>query len=283
MNKITKAIILTAGYGTRRLPITKTIEKNMLPLGDRPIIDYVVEECALAGMTDIWLVVNDVANSQIKQYYEPNRELEQYLTERNATEKLAKLNTVPEGVRLHYVEQDINDKYGTAVPVALALAEIGADEQVVLCNGDDPFWGARGGSDVKTMIEAVQSPNESVTLGYQVPPDEIYKYGIWQVEGDFAAKIIEKPAVGTVGSALANINRVVISPQLAQTITAYVRDNNFGPNEQEYMLTDCYETYIKGGGVMRYVKNTGEWLDCGSLAGWLRANNVVAGDLLNNK
>jgi UTP--glucose-1-phosphate uridylyltransferase len=279
MTKITKAIILTAGYGTRRLPITKTIEKNMLPLGNRPIIDYVIEECVLAGITDIWLVVNDIENSQIKQYYEPNPKLEKYLTERQAVDKLKKLNTLPDGVKLHYAEQDVNGKYGTAVPVALALEDIGINEQVVLCNGDDPFWGAKHGSDVKTMVDAVQSPDESVTLGYQVPAEEVYKYGIWEIEGDFAKSIIEKPAVGSVNSNLANLNRVVMSPKLMKIIIDFVKNNNFGPNDQEYVITDPYAEYLAAGGKMRYVKNTGEWLDCGSLEGWLHANEVVGRDL----
>jgi UTP--glucose-1-phosphate uridylyltransferase len=276
MMKITKAIISTAGYGTRRLPITKTIEKNMLPLGNRPIIDYVVEECVLAGITDIYIVVND-ESGQIAQYYGDNEPLREFLTERQATEKLAKLDTVPAGVNLHFIEQDVNDCYGTAIPASLAIEAIGnSDEHVVLCNGDDPFWGAKDGSDVKTMVDAVQSIDESVAMGYKVAADKINKYGIWEIEGDFATGIIEKPAIGTVDSNLANLNRLVMSPKLQKIIMDYVREKNFAPTDQEYLITDAYSEYLKQGGKMRYVENTGEWLDCGTFEGWLYANNVVA-------
>ena len=75
MNKITKAIIPVAGWGTRRLPITKTIEKCMLPVGNRPIIDYVVEDCIKAGITDIYFVVSE-GSTQVKRFYSNNPKLE---------------------------------------------------------------------------------------------------------------------------------------------------------------------------------------------------------------
>jgi UTP--glucose-1-phosphate uridylyltransferase len=275
MLKVTKAIISTAGYGTRRLPITKAVEKNMLPLGNRPVIDYVVEECARAGITDIYLVVND-KNGQIAQYYGDNRSLRDFLVVRQATEKLAKLQTISDGVKLHFVEQNVNDRYGTAIPVSLAIEAIGkSNEHVVLCNGDDPFWGAKDGSDVKTMIDAVRSLDESIVMGYEVAVSDVSKYGIWEVEGDFARGIVEKPEVGTVNSNLANLNRLVMSPKLQQVIVDYVRKKSFTPSDQEYMITDAYSTYLGQGGKMRCVKNTGEWLDCGTQEGWLHANNVV--------
>jgi UTP--glucose-1-phosphate uridylyltransferase len=283
MNQITKAIIPTAGYGTRRLPITKTIEKNMLPVGNRPIIDYVIEECALAGITDIYLVVNDIENSQIAQYYGHNKKLEQYLSSRNATEKSEKLNTLPKGVKLYFIEQDVNDKYGTAVPVALALAECGTDEPVVFCNGDDFFINAKDGSEVKTMVKAAVNSVDSVMLGYKVPREEVTKYGMIKIDAqDSMTSIIEKPKPAEVISNLVSINRIILSPGLLKVIKDYVTDNNFGPNDQEYMITDCYAEYIRQGGKIRVVGSTGEWLDCGSLKGWLYANEIIGKNLLKN-
>jgi UTP--glucose-1-phosphate uridylyltransferase len=277
MANITKAIILTAGYGTRRLPITKTIDKNMLPLCNRPVIDYVVEECVLAGITDIYMVVNNAKNSQIKDYYGSNDVLERFLTERGASDKLASIKTAPQGVNLHFVEQNPNDRYGTAVAVALAVEEFGLAEQVVLCNGDDPFWGAKDGSDVKTLVKAVERDTESAIMGYQKPHDEVPAYGMLKVKDGFLTDIIEKPALKDVTSNLVNINRLVMAPQLLNTIVDYVNSNDFGPLDQEYIITDAYAQYLKQGGKMRVVQNTGQWLDTGSLEGWLQANNIVFG------
>ena len=279
---IRTAIIPTAGYGTRRLPITKTIEKNMLPVVNRPIIDYVIEECVLAGITDIYLVVNDIENSQIKDYYESNNLLEKYLTDRAATDKLAKLKTLPDGVNLHFVEQDVNEKYGTAVPLALAIEQCGTDSPVVFCNGDDPFYGAKDGSEVKTMVEAVTDPEVSVMLGYRVAKEEVTKYGMLDVNVDGElVSVIEKPELDAVTSDLVSINRIVMSPGLMRTIVNYVNNKHFGPRDQEYMVTDCYEEYIENGGKIKVVGSTGTFLDCGSFEGWMRANEIVGRDLLN--
>jgi UTP--glucose-1-phosphate uridylyltransferase len=274
--KIEKAIISTAGYGTRRLPITKTIDKNMLPIGNRPVIDYVVEECVLAGIKDIYLVVNDAKNGQIKSYYGENILLEAFLKARGATEKLAKLQTAPTGVRLHYVEQDVNDRYGTSVPVTLVAEQFGLNEHVVLCNGDDPFWNAKDGSDVKTLIEGVQSEEESAIMGYEVPKTEVPRYGMLEKNDEgMLVSVVEKPTLDRVTSTLVNLNRVVMSPELIAVMVEYTNDHHFGPKDQEYMLTDGYSEYLKRGGKMRVVPSTGQWLDCGSFEGWLNANNVV--------
>lgn len=272
---ITKAIIATAGYGTRRLPITKTIDKNMLPIGNRPVIDYVVEECVLAGIEDIYLVVNDI-KGQIRQYYDENVRLTKFLAGRGAKDKLVKAQTAPEGVRLHYVEQDVNDKYGTSVPVALVVREFGVDEQIVFCNGDDPFWKAKDGSDVKTLIEGVRSEDEAALMGYVVEKKDMGRYGmIIKNDEDMMTGLIEKPKPEEVTGNLANINRFVLSRELLRMIVEYTDENDFGPMDQEYMITDPIFKFIKVGGKMRVVASTGEWMDCGSLEGWLKANNTV--------
>lgn len=276
--QIRKAIIATAGYGTRRLPITKTIEKNMLPVGNRPVIDYVVEECVLAGITEIYLVVNNAKDGQIWQYYSENAPLAQFLTERGADEKLAKLATVPEGVTLHFVEQNVNEWYGTSIPVTLAVEEFGLNEHVVFCNGDDPFWGAKDGSDIKTLAEGLKAEDESAIMGYRVDRSEVPRYGMLDVNDEgMLARVVEKPAAEDVTSDLVNLNRLVMSPELLNVVVEYTRGNEFGPMDQEYMITDAYEEYLRRGGKMRVVPSTGKWLDCGSVEGWLHANNVVVG------
>lgn len=276
--RIRKAIIATAGYGTRRLPITKTIEKNMLPVGNRPVIDYVVEECVLAGITEIYLVVNNAKDGQIKQYYSENAPLAQFLKDRKADEKLAKLSTVPEGVTLHFVEQDVNKWYGTSIPVTLVAEKIGMDEPLVFCNGDDPFWGAKDGSDIKTLVDGCRD-GEAALMGYKVAREDMPRYGmIIKDKDNMMTELVEKPALTEVTSTLANINRFLLSPELIRMIVEYTRGHSFKPTDQEYLITDPIFKFIRDGGRMRVVSSTGEWLDCGSVEGWLHANNTVLGN-----
>ncbi|MDN5819768.1 MAG: UTP--glucose-1-phosphate uridylyltransferase, partial [bacterium] len=90
MSTITKAIIATAGWGTRRLPITKSIEKAMLPVANRPLVDYVVQDCIAAGIRDIYLVVNE-GNSQVRSFYSDNARLNAYLSGNSQDEILRSL------------------------------------------------------------------------------------------------------------------------------------------------------------------------------------------------
>jgi len=279
---VTKAIIPVAGWGTRRLPITKAIEKCMLPIGNRPIVDYIVEDCVRAGITDIYFVINDTPCSQLRNYYGKNEKIEKYLTERNATEKLAMLKTAPEGINFHYTVQPDDGRYGTAIPVALVVKEFALDEQVVMRNGDDPFWNVPSGSEVKNMIEGIKNKDESATVGAVKPTEEMPKYGMLAEKDGFLQDIIEKPALENVTSNLANINCSIFSPDLLKMIVNYVDSHNFGPTDQEYMITDPIEEYLKSGGRMRVLAATGDWLDSGSLEGWLHANEVICHDLLKN-
>src|SRR5687768_6322947 len=112
---ITKAIIPVAGWGTRRLPITKSIEKCMLPIGNVPVIDFVVQDCLRAGITDFYFVVSGAA-TQLKGYYSHHADLNDYLV-RGGKEDMLPLVTPPDAT-FHFVTQDTtNGQYGTTVPV----------------------------------------------------------------------------------------------------------------------------------------------------------------------
>src|SRR5690606_36308538 len=140
------AIIPVAGWGTRRLPITKSIEKCMLPIGNRPIIDYVVRDCIKAGITDIYFVVSK-GSYQLQQYYARNESLEQFL-QYNGKQDMIELTLPAQGVNFHFIEQDANHKYGTAVPVSLVFPQIAKGESVVVVMGDDFVYNADGSSEL---------------------------------------------------------------------------------------------------------------------------------------
>ena len=275
--KITKAIIPVAGWGTRRLPITKIIEKSMLPVGNRPLVDYSVQELIAAGVTDIYMVTSNVEPCQVKAFYQDNLALNQYLTERGKFDRLELAKTLPENVRIHYIAQDPAGKYGTAVPIAMVVEEFKIDEPVLVFMGDDFIWNPGGESASKSLLGALQGAEDSAILGVVIPKEKVEKYGVLSVEDGRLTHVVEKPSVAEAPSNLINVSKYIMSPSLLREVVKYVHEKEFGPTDQEYVVTDPIMTYIQQGGVMRIAETTGEYLDGGSVEGWVHANNVVCG------
>lgn len=274
---ITKAIIPVAGWGTRRLPITKIIEKSMLPVGNRPLVDYSVQELVKAGVTDIYMVISNVEPCQVKAFYNDNLALNQYLVDRGKDDRLKLAKTLPDGVRVHYVAQDPAGKYGTAVPIAMVVEEYRIDEPVLVFMGDDFIWNPGGESSAESLLKSLQAPDESAILGVEIPKEQVDKYGVFSVKDGMLTDVVEKPSVDEAPSNLINVSKYIMSPKLLREIVKYVEEHDFGPKDQEYVVTDPIASYIQSGGIMRVATTNGEYLDGGSVEGWLHANNVVCG------
>lgn len=272
---ITKAIIPVAGWGTRRLPITKIIEKSMLPVGNRPLVDYSVQELIKAGVTDIYMVISNVEPCQVREFYKDNIALNQYLEARGKTDRLKLAKTLPDNVKIHYISQDPSAKYGTAVPVAMVAEEYNLNEPVFVFFGDDFIWNPGGESAAESLLKSVQSPDESAILGVEVPREEVVKYGMIDVKDGKLTKIVEKPELKDVTSNLVHVSKYIMSPKLIAEMVEYVNSHDFGPKDQEYMATDPLATFVEKGGIVRVAPTTGEYLDGGSLEGWVHANDVV--------
>lgn len=274
---ITKAIIPVAGWGTRRLPITKIIEKSMLPVGNRPLVDYSVQELVKAGVKDIYFVISNVEPCQVREFYKDNLALNQYLIDRGKEDKLEKAVTLPKDVKVHYVSQDPSAKYGTAVPIALAVEEFKIDEPVLVFMGDDFIWNPGGESATEALVKSIQNATDSAILGVEIDQQDVEKYGVLSAENGKLIGVVEKPTPEEAPSNLINVSKYIMSPELLQRIVKYVNEHDFGPKDQEYMVTDPIDDYIKDGGTMRIATTKGEYLDGGSVEGWLHANNVVCG------
>ena len=277
MQKITKAIIPVAGWGTRRLPITKVIEKSMLPVGNRPLVDYSVQELIEAGVTDIYMVVSNTEPCQVREFYSDNIVLNDYLISRGKADRVALTKTLPEHVKIHYIAQDANSKYGTAVPVAMAAEEYNLNEPVIVYMGDDFIWNPEGESAATSLINSLQSETDSAILGVEIPKEKVDKYGVLEVQDGKLTNVVEKPSVEEAPSNLINVSKYILSADLLQKIVAYVNEHDFGPTDQEYMITDPIHDYIKQGQTMRVASTSGQYLDGGSVEGWVHANNVVCG------
>jgi len=272
---IKTAIVPASGYGTRRLPITKAIDKSMLPVGNRPIIDYVVEDCIKAGITDIYFVVSP-DSTQVKEYYSHNKKFEEYLIKNNKSDQI-KMLSPPKDVNFHYVIQDPNSKYGTAIPVALVTEKIGFDESVVVVMGDDFLYHRNGNSDIKNLIEKCND-GEAAMLGVEVSTEEVSKYGVIEKDSDNKfIQIVEKPSIADAPSNLINVSKYIMPPKLLKLVSEHYKSEI---TNGEYLITDPINDFVADGGVMRVVPAIGQYLDGGTLAGWLNANEIVGKDLL---
>lgn len=263
-----KAIIPVAGWGTRRLPITKAVEKCMLPIGNRPIVDYVVEDCIKAGLTEIIFVVGE-QSSQIQSYYGRNIMLEDYLISTGKRTELAQI-TPPADINFHYLTQPQNGKYGTAIPVAMAASLYDCSDGVIVLMGDDFIFHPDEASEVANLIKA--AGKDSALLGVEVDPAQTSKYGVINMndEAQFIS-IVEKPLAGEAPSNLINVSKYVMSPDLLQEVVRYSREDIDG----EYYITEPINRYVTNQGVMNVLPATGQYLDGGTLEGWLEANRVV--------
>lgn len=274
---ITKAIIPVAGWGTRRLPITKIIEKSMLPVGNRPLVDYSVQELIQAGVKDIYMVISNVEPCQVQEFYKDNLALNKYLIDRGKEDRLKLAKTLPDDVTIHYTVQDPAGKYGTAVPIAMVVEEYKIDEPVLVFMGDDFIWNPNGESAAEALIKASSKNGDSAILGVEIPIENVEKYGVLSEKDGNLVGVVEKPKPEDAPSNLINVSKYIMSPELLKRIVSYVNEHNFGPLDQEYMVTDPIDDFIKAGGTIRVAPANGEYLDGGSVEGWLHANNVVYG------
>lgn len=272
---VTKAIIPVAGWGTRMLPITKAIEKCMLPIGTRPIVDYVVQDCIAAGITDIYFVVGE-QSTQIQNYYRSNIQLNDYLKRQGKTDKLALVAPIKD-VSFHFIVQPGQGKYGTAVPVGLVSEYIDEDESVVVLMGDDFVYNTDGTNEVGRLIDAATAAGGAAMLGVSVPREAVSKYGVLQLdEAGLYQRIVEKPSVDKAPSNLINISKYV----LPKVVVDSAVDIPANPIRGEYEITDVINNYVADGGQVKVVEARGQYLDGGSVEGLVHANNVVLASIV---
>jgi UTP--glucose-1-phosphate uridylyltransferase len=213
---IRKAVIPAAGLGTRFLPATKAVPKEMLPVVDTPAIQYVVEEAVAAGLTDV-LVITGRGKRPLEDHFDRMVELEQALEAKGDTARLAAVRHATELGQIHYVRQ--GDPRGLGHAVLVAEPHVGHEPFAVLLGDDlvdprDPL--------LSTMIEVAEREGGSVVALMQVPKDQISMYGCAAVtgEGDVVriTGLVEKPAAEDAPSDLAVIGRYVLSPTVFEVL-----------------------------------------------------------------
>ncbi len=235
--RVSKAVIPVAGLGTRFLPATKASPKEMLPVVDRPAIQYVVEEAVRAGLDDV-LMITGRNKRPLEDHFDRVVELEQALEAKGDTAKLALVREASELATVHYVRQ--GDPKGLGHAVLAAAQHVGHEPFAVLLGDDlidarDPL--------LELMIEVQQREGGSVVALMEVPHESVSLYGCAAVEGDGdvvrITGLVEKPPVDEAPSDLAVIGRYVLSP----TVFEVLRSTPPGRGG-EIQLTDAISTLI---------------------------------------
>ncbi|ARO15640.1 UTP--glucose-1-phosphate uridylyltransferase [Ketogulonicigenium robustum] len=268
MRKVRKAVFPVAGLGTRFLPATKAVPKEVLTLVDRPLIQYAIDEAREAGITD-FIFVTARGKSALENYFDHNPELEQTLRDAGKTKLLDALapSNMDSGA-IAYVRQHKALGLGHAVSCASKLI---GDEPFAVILPDDVI--AAQPSCLAQMVEAyAEVGNEgSMVATMEVPDTMISSYGVLDVkagEGRLveAQGMVEKPKLGTQPSNLAVIGRYILSPRVMRNI-ADIKPGAGG----ELQLTDAIAAEFEKGGKVFGYRFDGQRFDCGSKAGFLQA------------
>lgn len=258
--KPTKAIITDAGCATRFLPITKTIPKAMLPLGNKPIMQIVVEECADAGIEEIIIVATPEGRTIYENYFADSAtRVRKLLKSQGKEERYEPVEAVLNLPKITVIEQDASYPYGNGSPVASARDYIQDDEAFVVVYSDDVVFGS---SDVKTLIDSYEQHPEAkaIIIAQEMPREVLNKYGIVRLmdDGKMVLKnIVEKPKIEDAPSNLTSYGRYLLTPEVFQ----YLNPKNTGL-DGELWTVDAITKMAVDGEV--YVEKTrGEWVTTG--------------------
>jgi len=266
---VRKAVIPAAGLGTRFLPATKSQPKEMLPVVDKPSIQYVVEEAARAGLVDV-LVITGRGKHAIEDHFDRNFELEYYLEEKGKEALLKEIRDVNDLADFHYIRQ--RDPLGLGHAVSVAREHVG-DEPFAVLLGDDIM--VDDSTLLRSMLEVHQSRNASVIALLPVPPEQISAYGSVAYErvDDTLVEvrsIVEKPAPADAPSNFAVIGRYVFTPRIFDAI-ARLKPGVGG----ELQLTDAIGLLLEDEPVFGCIFHEGRY-DIGNKFDFLRANIELA-------
>lgn len=255
MKKIKKAIVAVAGSGTRLLPATKAMPKEMLPIVDKPVIQLVVEELVEAGIEDI-ILVTKWDKKPLEDHFDRNWALMSELEKSGKDELREEIKKIADLANFIYVRQ--KGPYGNGTPI-LSAASLVEDEPFVFCFGDDLVKSEI--SFTKQMVDEYEKVGAPMIGVQNVPKEDVVRYGIVDlVPGTMKVKgIVEKPEVDEAPSTLADFGRMILN----QEIVDHLKKTQLGKGN-ELWIVDAIEAYIRSGGdfYAKEIKN-GEWLTTG--------------------
>ncbi len=278
---VKKAVIPAAGFGTRMLPFTKAVPKELLPLVDKPVIQYVVEEAINSGIDEILMILSSGKEAVIN-HFNPAHELEARLSASGKSELLAEITSIGRGAVISYIYQEQLNGLGDAVKLAEKFA------------GNDPFAVLLGdtvldsGSDLPVtgqLLDEYSRCGHSVAAVEAVPQEKLSRYGVvggtWERPGCMRVDtMVEKPAPGTAPGEFAVASRYVFTPEIFPALRATLPGKN-----NEIQLTDAMKHLAASGRLNARVID-GKRYDLGSKSGFITANvdfalrrSELAGDI----
>jgi len=267
---IKKAVLPVAGFGTRFLPASKAIPKEMLPIIDKPLLQYAVEEAINIGVNEIIFITSPEKYS-IKKHFDKNTMFESRLKILGKTEMIKKLNPeVFHGIKFHYIDQKEQNGLGHAI---LQAQEVIGDDPFAVLLPDDLFFSKE--SCLDQLLISYQETNASVIAVNKVNKEDINKYGVIK-PGEIKNKaiqiedIVEKPSFENAPSDIAVCGRYILKP----SIFKFLNSTNFDESG-EIQLTDAIKSLLAEENVYARIYD-GEKYDCGSKKGFVHATIALA-------
>ncbi len=264
MMKIRKAVFPVAGFGTRFLPATKAMPKELMPIVDKPLIQYAVEEAIAAGI-DTLIFVTGRSKRAIEDHFDTNKELENMLRAKGKDNQADMVqNIIPEGVQCIFVRQP--EPLGLGHAVLCAERAVGGEPFAVLL-ADDFLTDYEPGI-TSDLLSAFEKTGKSQLLIMEVAKADISKYGIVAHSGSGIGikGLIEKPSTSEAPSNLASIGRYVLTPDIFKTLRG-LSIGKYG----EIQLADAIDAQAKSG-LVDILHLKGRRFDCGSVDGFIEAN-----------
>lgn len=265
---IRKCLYPVAGYGTRFLPATKSMAKEMLPIVDKPLIQYAVKEAIDADLIGQYFVTGRTKRS-IEDHFDISYELETEIKGSSKEAQLSEIRDIMDKSTFSYIRQRTMRGLGHAILTAEPLI---GDEAFGVILADDLCLNEEGDSVMKQMVALYKQFRCSIVAIEEVPKEETYKYGVIsgkELQDDLlkVLDMVEKPAPEDAPSNLAIIGRYILTPDIFE----YIRNTEPGKSG-EVQITDAIMSQAKNGLVLAY-KFKGRRFDCGSLHGYVEATN----------
>ncbi len=270
MNTITKAVIAVAGYGTRFLPATKNQPKEMLPIIDKPIVHYLVEEAVKSGIKDIILVTRS-GQTSLEDYFDSHIELEHKLEKTGKIKRLEEIKKIPKMANFIYVRQKNDLPYGNATPLFSVLPIIDPEESFAYMFGDDLTISKK--PVLKQLIDVYQKEKPAAVFSVQeVAKSEVHKYGTVRYKKGSSYKyeienFAEKEVAEKAPSRMALFGRFIFSYKVLSelTITTPGKDNELG-------VADIFNSLTKKGEKVIAQPVEGEWHTTGDPLSYLKTS-----------
>lgn len=268
MKKVRKLVIPVAGMGTRFLPVTKSVPKEMLPMVDVPTIQILLEEAKEAGIEEVLFITSGKKGSVIS-HFDVDYELEDKLEKSGKTKQLEMIKKLPKMMKIFSIRQ--GQPLGSGHAVGLAKEWVG-DEPFAVMYGDDLI---KGGCALKELINVYEKYDANVVGVQEVPHELTYKYGILSLKDSETLEmegLVEKPKVEDAPSNLAGLGRYILKPEIFHELEVLKAGKN-----GEYQLTDAMGNLMKKDKFYA-CKFKGTYYDIGNQLGYIKANIMYALD-----